>query len=199
MVLQECAKPSNGDTPNCLWDGSYDKQGVAVLVRPGLTVTRGPRRSKIAHSVFPFVVHGSTPLRIVAVWAKPEPDYVGAISAGLDAYADFILEGPAIVVGDFNSAPTLLAHGSAEAHAALCKRLNNDFGLVSAYHAATGGIHESEPGTYYFRWDTSRPFHLDYCFLPRAWASRLLVRLGGPNEYQSSDHRPIFVEASGLE
>lgn len=198
-LLQECAKPACGDTPTCLWDGEYEEQGVTVVAAPEFTITRGPRDDSITHSVFPYVVESASGRwNVIAVWAKPEPTYVKAIHAGLDAYGDFISSGPTIIAGDFNSGPALKAAGSANAHTELCRRLNNNFGLVSGYHAATGGIRDEDPATYYYHWDVTQPYHLDYCFVPRSWANRLLVRIGGFGEYASSDHRPMFVEAAGV-
>lgn len=197
-LLQECSRQLSADTEACLWEGAAEKPGVAIVVGAGFTVTRGPRDPMISHSVFPFIVESAqSRLNVVAVWAMPEPNYVAAIQAGLDAYGDFIRSGSTIIAGDFNSGPTLKASGAAEAHAELCRRLGQDFGLASSFHAATGGVQAVEAGTYFHKRDKSRPYHIDYCFVPREWASRLLVRLGGVDEYTESDHRPIFVETLG--
>lgn len=195
-LLEECSRPRGADAETCLWEGAPEKLGIAIVVGAGFKVTRGPRDPKISHSVFSFIVESAqSRLNVIAVWAMPEPNYVTAVQAGLDAYGDFIRSGPTIIAGDFNSGPTLKTAGAAEAHAELCHRLSQDFGPVSSFHAATGGVQAVEAGTYLQNWDTNRPYHIDYCFVPQQWASRLLVRLGGADEYTESDHRPIFVEA----
>jgi endonuclease/exonuclease/phosphatase family metal-dependent hydrolase len=47
--------------------------------------------------------------------------------------------------------------------------------------------------------DATKPFHIDYCFLPKAWAERIsLVEVETFQEWEGhSDHRPLFVEITG--
>jgi hypothetical protein len=44
----------------------------------------------------------------------------------------------------------------------------------------------------YFKWNESRPFHIDYCFVPQAWV--------GSGTYadwaKGSDHRPVVVDVA---
>ncbi len=70
-------------------------------------------------------------------------------------------------------------------------------GLVSAYHAFYEEAHgqETRP-TYYFQWKEAKPFHLDYCFIPKAWVPDLRKVSVEPYERWKahSDHRMITVE-----
>jgi endonuclease/exonuclease/phosphatase family metal-dependent hydrolase len=72
--------------------------------------------------------------------------------------------------------------------------------LVSAYHEFNSENHgrETRP-TYYFLWKEDRPYHIDYCFLPRDWMKRVSrVEIGTYEDWKShSDHRPLLVEISG--
>jgi endonuclease/exonuclease/phosphatase family metal-dependent hydrolase len=68
---------------------------------------------------------------------------------------------------------------------------------VSGYHQFFEEPHGSETRpTFYLLWKESRPYHLDYCFIPRSWASRVVrVDVGSFEEWRKhSDHRPLLVE-----
>ena len=71
--------------------------------------------------------------------------------------------------------------------------------LASAYHhffSEPQGA-ETQP-TYYFWHHKNRPYHIDYIFLPRAWASQITaVQLGSHSAYSHlSDHVPLSVDLS---
>jgi endonuclease/exonuclease/phosphatase family metal-dependent hydrolase len=80
----------------------------------------------------------------------------------------------------------------------LSKRLTG-LGLVSAYHHSHNEPHgrETRP-TYYFHWKKDRPYHIDYCFVPQAWADKIVrVEIGSYEDWKEySDHRPLLVEIS---
>jgi exodeoxyribonuclease III len=58
---------------------------------------------------------------------------------------------------------------ASENFTALAGRLS-ELGLVSAYHEFYGEApgQETRPTFFMYRHE-NRPFHLDYCFIPRAW------------------------------
>jgi endonuclease/exonuclease/phosphatase family metal-dependent hydrolase len=75
--------------------------------------------------------------------------------------------------------------------------LADEFGLVSAYHAHFGTEHGNERHpTYYDRSKNGKPFHIDYCFIPQVWVSRLnCVTVGTKRDWgRFSDHVPITVD-----
>jgi endonuclease/exonuclease/phosphatase family metal-dependent hydrolase len=70
-------------------------------------------------------------------------------------------------------------------------------GLVSAYNAFHRLEHGQEThATYFHQFDASQPWHIDFCFIPRAWASKLVnvTVINGEPWAKRSDHRPLFVE-----
>jgi endonuclease/exonuclease/phosphatase family metal-dependent hydrolase len=87
-------------------------------------------------------------------------------------------------------------HGRTD-HRELERQLQQEFGLVSAYHAATGERpgEESRP-THFWRWREAAPFHLDYCYLPEQWLPGLAsVEIGSYAAWaDASDHRPVIVD-----
>jgi endonuclease/exonuclease/phosphatase family metal-dependent hydrolase len=76
-------------------------------------------------------------------------------------------------------------------------QLLSEFGLVSSYHFFHREAHgqEKQP-TYYFQWNQQRPYHIDYCFMPKEWLLRTQrVEVGSYVEWKHrSDHRPLLVE-----
>jgi endonuclease/exonuclease/phosphatase family metal-dependent hydrolase len=196
VVLQECTEPEVQDE-SCIWFGSNPKQGVAVVASPSWKVNRGAVHEEVPDSVFPVVVDGPERWHLMAVWAKARPSYVGAILHGMDRYADFMKEVQCLMVGDFNSHYCFDKKKRKATHAELVNRLGNEFGLVSAYHSSRGRGNDClEEPTLYWQWKESQPFHIDYCFLPKESAERILsVDIGSYESFASeSDHRPLLVE-----
>jgi exodeoxyribonuclease-3 len=144
-------------------------------------------------------VSGPQPLRLLGVWTKPhasrERSYVGQLHAALDVYAPWLQGGPSVVAGDFNS-NARWDTARRPAHARLVARLA-DCGLVSAYHAIYGEGHGAETRpTMHLLKQHLRPFHLDYVFVPGAWAGGIRsVSVGTPGAWLAySDHAPVTVD-----
>ena len=194
-VLQECARPSQADT-SAVWFGTNPKQGVGIVARPPFELISEPVRAG-TRSMFAAKVLGPVTFTVVAVWAQPEPTYSEALRRGVATYRDLLVSGPCVLLGDLNSSAAWdHRHGRTD-HSELERRLREEFGLMSAYHAATGELsgEESRP-THFWRWDEASPFHLDYCYLPAAWVSGLRsVTVGSYEEWaDASDHRPLLVD-----
>lgn len=122
---------------------------------------------------------------------------MSAVWAGLDAHAALLRAGDAVIAGDFNSHPRWDGR-RARTHTALTRRLHDEFGLVSAWHASAGED-APEPATHYHQWRADRGFHIDYCFVPRAWADRVTAFI--PDEApgsRHSDHRPLVIDMDGF-
>ena len=180
------------------WFGANPRQGVAITVRAPYHIHAEPGRGQ-SQSMFAARVLGPIEFTVVAVWAQQEPSYSEALRLGIRVYSDLLANGPCILVGDFNSSVAWdTKHGRAD-HRELESRLRQDFGLVSAYHAATGEEpgHESRP-THFWRWQKQAAFHLDYCYIPEGWLPDLeRVAVGSYEEWaDSSDHRPVIVDVS---
>ena len=192
-VLQECS-PSDGTG---VWFPTTSSKGVGIWASEGYRIQPVPCSPVVTHSVFPAAIEGLESFHLLAVWAQKLPSYVHAVFAGLEAYSQFVMEAPTVVMGDFNSSPALRDPAARRAHDTLLARLREDWGLVSAYHHWTDAVTESEMPTYYHKFDATAGYHLDYCFVPTGWVSRLSrVSVAGPQEFTSSDHRPLLVEVS---
>jgi len=194
-VVQECASPPHAG-PGAAWFGSNPRQGIAVLTRPPLTVVPEPVRDG-TRSMYAARVEGPVEFTIVAVWAQQEPTYSEALRRGVEAYRDVLMTSPCVLLGDFNSSAAWDTRHGRRDHRDLEDLLRRDFGLVSAYHAAT----REQPGeetrpTHFWRWKEASPFHIDYCYLPESWVAGLeQVTVGGYGEWaDASDHRPVIVD-----
>jgi hypothetical protein len=196
-VLQECAHPPREEA-SAVWFGSDPRQGIAVVVKPPLRVLAEPPR-KGTDSMFAAQVRGPFSFTVLATWAQPEPTYSEALRRGLQVYRDLLLGGACVLMGDLNSSAAWDDRHGRTDHQRLDAQLRDEFGLVSAYHAATGEHpgRESRP-THFWRWQAGSPFHLDYCYLPKSWLPGLeRVTVGSYEAWaDSSDHRPVIVELS---
>jgi endonuclease/exonuclease/phosphatase family metal-dependent hydrolase len=119
-----------------------------------------------------------------------------ASRASLDAYGDVIASGHAVVMGDLNSGPHLNGSEVKQKHRRLIAAFDS-FGLVSAYHLAHGVEHGQEPhATYRHQFHDTDLWHIDFCFLPKAWAPNITsVRvLDDEGWRKESDHHPLVVD-----
>jgi exonuclease III len=197
-VIQECAKPK-AESESLLWFGDNPRQGLAVVARGGYRLRRVRKARSVPKYVVPVEVSGPRSFLLFAVWTKTDQEhcYVEAAVRAVHLYRKLIATGPTVFIGDVNSNVIWDSqHAPDRNHTALVNQLA-DLGLVSAYHLFFDETHgkETRP-TYYFHWKETRPYHLDYCFIPRAWASALReVSVGTYSTWKAhSDHRPLVVE-----
>jgi len=190
-VLSEAPRPAkSAGERDMLWFGD-GTLGVAVIARPPYRVRALPQAG--VPCVYPVRITGPRRFTILAVWTWPAPSYRQALENGLDAYAH--LPGPVVVAGDFNGNVRFDRPRRRRKWADCFARLESA-GMVSAYHAFSGAVHGEEPdATHYFLTHRDRPFHLDYCYIPKRWMRRVRsVRVAPYEEFAAlSDHRPITV------
>ena len=198
-VIQECAKPA-AETRQCLWFGDNPRQGIAVVANGPYRLRRITPIAGVPRYVIPVKVVGPNNFLLLAVWAKGGQDkYVEGVIRAVELYRHLFKKHATVLAGDTNSnAIWDSGHSPGLNHSALVRTLS-DLGLVSSYHHFRGEAHgqETEP-TYYFQWKLERPFHIDYCFIPKLWAPKLRrVEIGSYLEWKAmSDHRPLTVEIS---
>lgn len=194
IALQECRRPKT-QVGGWFWRGELDQQGVAVVA--GTTpVEPVPLPSGFPSTVLPVLILAPVPFVLVNVWTLPKNTYeefaLTAASMCASTVGDAL---PTVLIGDFNSSPAVAYQRKTSRE--MLRRLREEFGLVSAYHAR----HEVEFGdecdhTYFHRWKQDARFHIDYCFIPQTWVERIrTVDVGGYEEWKlESDHRPLIVD-----
>jgi len=217
-VLSECASPerlserlaTGGVDGGFVWVGANQDKGLAVLAFNGY-------RARLADEVYrrslrfiaPVRIAGPTSFNLLAVWAQNFSDGIrrkrqpGPLRLALTRdYREFLGEGPAIVAGDFNNNIFWDKPGYLINHSHTVSLLER-YGLVSAYHRARGEAQgaETEP-THYWR-DRKKDgptYHIDYVFLPRAWAPGMREMSVGTFEdwcgARLSDHVPLVVDVT---
>lgn len=217
-VLPECASPArlaerlDGGVLDCtsVWIGANRDKGLAVLAFNGYRARLADELyRKSLRFIAPVRIEGPLRFNLLAVWAQNFSDGIrrkrqpGPLRLALTRdYRAFLGEGPAVVAGDFNNNIFWDRPGYLINHAHTVTLLER-YGLVSAYHHARGEAQgaEREP-THYWR-DRRKDgptYHIDYIFLPRAWAADIReMSVGGFEAWCGaglSDHVPIVVEVA---
>ena len=191
VALQECRRP-DGDSPSVIWRGDLEQQGAAVVSTSPALPIEAIEIPSLHPTVVPVVVQAPQPFVFVGVWTHPDYNVVAweAMTACVAA-ADGM---PVVAAGDFNSSPRVVGQERASPRFLQCMR--DELGLVSAYHHFHGEDLGAETrATYYHQWNESKPFHLDYCFLPETWLGRLAgVEVESFAAWPQSDHRPLTVD-----
>jgi len=197
-VIQECARPEV-ESETCLWFGDNPLQGIAVTAASPYSLQALPRKRNVPKFIIPIQVKGPNCFTLFAVWSKADQKdrYVAAVVKAIKVYRKLFAESPAVLLGDLNTNIFWDGdHPAGSNHSALISLLD-ELGLVSGYHHFFGEAQgqETRP-TYYFLWRESRPYHIDYCFVPKVWAGRIRrVEVGTYSDWQNhSDHRPLLVE-----
>ncbi len=196
-VLQEVGRIA-GDSPNIFWWGGDAKKGLAVVAGDGFRVERQSLHAGAPWSIVPArIVGADLSIHLLAVWARHETDYVRGVDAAVQFYAEFLRAAPAVIIGDFNANAIWDAPRKPTDFTRLGRRLESEFGLVSAYHEFFREPYGAEScPTHYFQWQRAKPFHIDYCLVPRAWQITS-VAVGAYDEWASlSDHRPLIVDVA---
>lgn len=205
VIVQECASPSvprmkevYGGATTSLRFGDEPNKGIAVLSYGDYRVEAqddgaGATQPKF---VIPVKVTGPTTFLLLAVWAQGgerKGSYVAKTFEVVESYAEIIRREPTIVAGDFNSS-SIWDHESSPNHSDLVERLRT-LGLVSAYHwhAEQDQGDELHP-TFHLQWNITKPYHLDYVFVPATWSIED-VQVGVAEEWlKCSDHCPVSVD-----
>jgi endonuclease/exonuclease/phosphatase family metal-dependent hydrolase len=196
LLLQELARPEEA-SGNEIWEGENPRQGISILSRNGAQIRLSPDYDPALRFAVPVeVILGTREFNLLAVWVQSDPvHYVPNLLEILAHYGPFLARGPSVVAGDFNANPCFDVRNPKHLFGSLSKSLG-ELGLCSAYHEFTGETHGKEASpTFYFHHHRESPYHLDYVYLPRAWAGSIeAVDVGSFDDFSGlSDHRPVSV------
>lgn len=195
-VLQEVRRPL-ASQPGLTWLGENPRNGIAVVTSPRVEIKVRRVKRAAPWSIIPLEAGTPDTLHVLMVWTRQEHGYIAGLATALTAYRTFLRAAPSVVMGDFNANAIWDNPRRPVDFSRVARRLLDEFGLVSAYHAHTQEPfgRESE-ATHYFWRRRERPFHIDYCFLPSGWARGLKdVTILDRSPWDAlSDHRPLVVD-----
>ncbi len=189
------------------WIGDNEQKGLGVLAFNRYRIKRHADFDPGLRWLLPVEVRGPVEFRLLAVWAMnqrvPQSDDEELSGQPLEAvqrYRAFLAAGPAMAAGDFNNNVRWDQGRKAGNHAHTVAGLER-LGMASAYHVGRGELHGKESlGTLYGRdrKPDGRKYHVDYCFLPLDWCSRLReIDVGSFDAWvgrKLSDHVPLVVD-----
>ena len=181
-----------------LWFGSNPHKGLGVFCRAGWSFSVLPL--PVQKWIVPIQVTAPTPFTLLAVWAQSGDEhadrYIRQVYLALMAHPEWFNGTPVVLAGDLNSNKIWDGKRQVGSHSDVVKILANQ-GLVSVYHEYFGEAQgaESRP-TLYMHHYVHRPYHIDYIFIPREWATCLKTVDVGEYERWSklSDHCPVTVD-----
>lgn len=202
-IVQECENPSTkgewSEFTDWRWVGDDDNQGLAVFTRNDLTIESVTQIDEANH--FLFVETGA--IDVLGVWAMNDEDnpaqrYIGQVYTALKTNPELVAN-DTLVAGDLNwnviwdeSPKSPLCGDFSETCGIL-----NDNGLMSAYHELKDAQFGTEDdATFFMHKKESRPYHIDYVFVPRRFIDKESSVTAGTYEewIESSDHVPLFVD-----
>lgn len=187
VVVPECPKVDG------LWFGDNTRRGLGVFTHLPAEVIA----IELPRYVVPIQIGGASPILLIAVWAMPDKGdrYIRGVVRAMELCRPLIESQPTVILGDLNTNAIWNHQNPVDRnHTALVQNLQA-LGLTSAYHAYRQEIHgdEKEPTFYLYRHE-SRPYHLDYCFLPNSWIITNLS-VGSLSDWRHlSDHVPLIVD-----
>lgn len=206
LVVQEVEKLAgelflDGERqPTFLWRAPVcgSIRGLAVLSYSGVELRPAFDESNPLHGFYPFEARrGDLEFHVAGVWTFQTRGSRGTsyrqAQEGVEKYADWLVEKPSIILGDFNTNASYKDSGTWRS---LWERLE-PLGFTSAYHEFFGEPFGAEScPTHFHKGHESEPWHLDYCFIPAAWKDRLRrVEVGDFSSWKGvSDHRPVVVD-----
>ncbi len=188
-VLQETPRPLKILADGQTWKGANPRSGVLVLSFNGYTLKPAHIRREQPETFVPVRVVGPhAQFNLLAAWVKPgrTPYYRSTVDDAIDLYGGFIREAPTVVLGDLNTDHRFYDW-------------TGDLSLISAYHEYfDANVGEESDATLYMHRRRARHYryHYDYCFIPRAWKTKLKrVRVGSYDKWAChSDHMPVIVD-----
>ena len=202
-VISECSEKSTLELRErgyrTLWFGANPHKGLGVVCRKEWTIRAIQPPDQ--RWVVPIQVKAPVPFTLIAVWAcqigaRKQDNYIGQVYQALMSHPEWFSHGPVVLAGDLNSNKIWDSERTVGNHSDVVKQLA-ECGLVSVYHEyfREPQGEERQPTIYLYRHKT-RPFHIDYIFLPKKWMARIqTVAVGKFAKWSKlSDHCPIVVE-----
>ena len=197
-VISEALPPAK-ESQRLLWfPSSASRLGIQVRAGGDYRLRR-LKAANLPNCVVPVRVSGPVSFNLLAVWTWPAPSYSRAFTNALIAYAKLLRSGPTVMAGDFNGNPVFDKPTARLKWWTLAFAELEEAGLVSAYHFVNKvGYGGESHATHHFLRKAERPFHIDFCFVPKEWANKKMKAqiVTGPEWSALSDHFPLVVNTA---
>lgn len=198
-VIPECEKLGDNNLKR-IWLGNNENKGLCVFSYSDYELKLCDDFNQDIKYVAPVKVKGRNSFNLLAVWAKNDRKnvqnrYIGQVWAAINYYRELLTEST-IIIGDFNwnwrfdqNSSYHLAGNFEDV-----LRFLTGMNMTSAYHEFTHEDfgQETQP-TFFFHHREDRPFHVDYCFVPKDFKI-VNVEVGRYSDWiRKSDHVPLIV------
>ena len=208
-IFQEMIRPKTEDDDTCVWvhNSLTKKLGMGVVSAHGWKLDLCNDYPDTYEVFAPVKVSNAThAINLLGVWTQKEGKYVESFKQVLIDYQKFLHPLPSIIAGDFNSNPFWNSKHKKFNHTELNNTLENNFKLVSAYHAKHSSVLPGNEGvehaTFFMYGHQDKPYHIDYCYVPKDWTIDC-ARIGSYDDWcnkekinktKKSDHCPLIVD-----
>ena len=198
-VIQECEESLIvPDGYLFSWRGNNPKKGLGVLSKKQKVIVSPLMQDQWIY--FLPLTFPETGLRLLALWAYNHRasrfglDKIGYPLEILSSLSEWLSEGKAIVVGDFNNSIIWDKPKAALNFSAIDNKLRS-LGFRSAYHAYTGEKLGTETRSSYFHTKSlEKTFHIDYCYVHNSLKIKSVILPDYAHWRAASDHIPVIVE-----
>lgn len=205
LIIQECEDPTQskdinytGWAKNFIWIGNTKNKGLGVFFRETAIVEKLDLNQSFDDTKLKWFIpfRYNKGLEIIAVWTqgtvRGDFRYIGQLYKLLINNEDEIKS--QAFIGDFNS-NKIWDYKRSEGDHSTCVNLLYSKNIISLYHELTDENQgeETQP-TFYLHRNLSKPYHIDYAFLPKQFRDKAKLSIGKSQDWLSiSDHMPLFI------
>ena len=196
-IITECENEerlNNVTFDNLVWRGDNLNKGIGIFsFSKNYVIELHSEYKEEIKDVIPVKVTGTKEFTLFACWAKKELNYIFGITDSLEKYMKSI-SGDILIAGDLNANQIWRESkdkGYTEFMAMLKKKE-----IHSCYHEKFKEKHGKETkNTHYFRRDSERGFHIDYCLASKELLKQMFdVKIPKFEDWiEHSDHVPLNV------
>lgn len=204
LILQECEqfeKYLGSKFWNQVWIGDNKNKGLGVVSFSNFRIRIHDNHNPEYRYILPIEVTGKMQFNLFAIWAmndqdNPQHRYIAKVWLALNYYQE-LLKQTSIIMGDFNS-NVIWDHSKPFRVANHSKVVDflKGYNIHSVYHKYFGEKQgaETKPTLYMYR-NSTKPYHIDYCFVTQDLMNELeAVEVGSYSDWSNvSDHVPLTV------
>ncbi len=197
-IITECENEErlkNVQFNDIVWKGDNLNKGIGIFsFSKDYCLELHREYKEEIKDVIPVKVTGTKEFTLFACWAKKEFEYIKGVTESLETYMRHI-SGNIIIAGDLNANRKW---NDGEKYTKFLKFLKANE-IHSCYHEKFNEEHGKETkNTHYFRRDSERGFHIDYCLASNELLKQMIdVKIPEFEDWiEHSDHVPLNITFS---